>query len=292
MKPIDWTNLRGGEKAEPPDSWLSSAIHRRFSYPPGYSGLRPANVDADCRQREAAWEDYDIKEGKAMKEEGKAVRVPLYKEESHWLVSEPTQLSYAPDPAMPVGCGGGVDITSAIYAEALRPGGWFPVERPQLTYIGPPDEIPVTPEMRSVFHAICPTGPHTVDDDTLNKAYRAMCAASPVREPIYDGGPDHLSALARERDDFRQQLAASEERTEIVLRHYHKVCARLHAKDNGIITQALLGDATYTVFASDPQTIVASPKHTPADVKPPPPPKPFPAGALKPQTGDPRRIGG
>lgn len=38
----------------------------------------------------------------------------------------------------------------------------------------------MTAEMRSIFHTICPTGPHTVDDDTLDRAYRAMHAAAPV----------------------------------------------------------------------------------------------------------------
>ena len=100
-------------------------------------------------------------------------------------------------------------------------------------------------------------------------------------------------AARAERDLLRVELAGAESRTQMILSHYHDVCAKLYAKSQSIVAQETVGDTTYSIFASDPNTIVADSKHTKADVKtPPPPPKPFPAGALNTPTKDPRRLGG
>lgn len=67
-------------------------------------------------------------------------------------------------------------------------------------------EVEVTAEMRSLFHAICPTGPHTVDDDTLDRAYFAMHAAAPV-----EFTPDErIAELEAERDAYERQLTTTE----------------------------------------------------------------------------------
>lgn len=54
--------------------------------------------------------------------------------------------------------------------------------------------------------AIC-SGYLPYDDGTNEAIYRAMHAAAPVvfGEPTYDGGPSHLAALARERDQANER---------------------------------------------------------------------------------------
>jgi len=186
---------------------------------------------------------------------------------------------------------------------------------PGVFYATPEAEIPVTDEMTNAGYEVGETFPDgdngraLVDHHTYYGAiYRAMRAletppllysADGTISRVPEVDAERFKALMAERDQaiasrdmLQVRLAGSEERNQILLKHYRKVCDALHTKKSpDIVTQTLMGDTTYTVFATDPQTVHADHKHTPADVKAPPPPKPFPAGALKPSTTDPRRVG-
>lgn len=160
-----------------------------------------------------------------------------------------------------------------------------------------PDEIPVTEEMLAAGVAACGAGMRERSFVNVGDAEAAIYRAMRAIEPAELVPAGELAALKerdqlrRERDELAMKLAASEQRTRTVLEHYHKVCAARYARVDGIVSQETLGDTTYTVFATDPTTIVADPKHTASDVKPPAAPKAFPAGALRPAPKDMRRIG-
>lgn len=119
----------------------------------------------------------------------------------------------------------------------------------------------------------------------------ALAHVDELRRRCHDGDVRILN-LQDCLTGLEQRLAASEDRTKIMLKHYHIVCDRLRAKERGIVEQVTIGDDTYTVFAKAPMITQVDKKHTPADVKPPMvAPKPFPAGALKTPVKDNRRIG-
>lgn len=112
---------------------------------------------------------------------------------------------------------------------------------------------------------------------------------------------EELGKLQAERD----ALQNSHDRVVTVLRATYcerdnllvEIAAlKAQLKDQGInhvVAQHQTPNTTYTVFATNPNTVQVDPNHTPSDVKhrPPAEPKPLPSGALKTNLSDRRMIG-